>query len=107
MFRTRGRLNPKRWTRALSDRVRGTAFERVLRDADRRSQLLQAEGFTAGYNNGKFIIQSADGNFLLHPWLQFQFRSTTNARDNAGGGDAPNAKAGNAVAWLAPVWTGR
>jgi len=33
MFRTRGRLNPKRWTRALSDRVRGTAFERVLRDA--------------------------------------------------------------------------
>src|SRR5215510_8183362 len=33
MFRTRGRLNPKRWTRALSDRVRGTAFERTLRDA--------------------------------------------------------------------------
>jgi hypothetical protein len=33
MFRTRGRLNPKRWTRALSDRVRGTAFDRLLRDA--------------------------------------------------------------------------
>jgi hypothetical protein len=33
MFRTRGRLNPKRWTRALSDRVRGTAFERILREA--------------------------------------------------------------------------
>ena len=32
MFRTRGRLNPKRWTRALSDRVRGTAFERIVRD---------------------------------------------------------------------------
>jgi ADP-heptose:LPS heptosyltransferase len=35
MFRTRGRLNPKRWTRALSDRVRGTAFDRALRDARR------------------------------------------------------------------------
>jgi ADP-heptose:LPS heptosyltransferase len=35
MFRTRGRLNPKRWTRALSDRVRGTAFERILREARR------------------------------------------------------------------------
>src|SRR4029453_9574659 len=33
MFRTRGRLNPKRWTRALSDRVRGTEFERILRGA--------------------------------------------------------------------------
>lgn len=35
MFRTRGRLNPRRLTRALSDRVRGTAFERTLRDASR------------------------------------------------------------------------
>jgi hypothetical protein len=26
---------------------------------------------------------------------------------NAGGGDAPGAKASNPVAWLAPVWTGR
>jgi len=26
---------------------------------------------------------------------------------NAGGGDAPNGRAGNPVAWLAPVWTGR
>jgi hypothetical protein len=61
--------------------------ERVLRDADRRSRLMQSEGFTAGYNNGKFIIQSADGNFLVHPWFQFQFRSTTNARDGADGDD--------------------
>jgi hypothetical protein len=33
MFRTRGRLNAKRWTRALADRVRGTSFERSLREA--------------------------------------------------------------------------
>src|SRR5687767_4627306 len=55
--------------------------ERVLRDADRRSRFLQAEGFTAGWNKGKFTIQSADGNFLLNPSLQFQFRSVTNARE--------------------------
>lgn len=61
--------------------------QRVLQDADRRSQLLQSEGFTAGYNNGKFIIQSADGNFQLHPWFQFQLRSVTNARDNTDGSD--------------------
>lgn len=50
----------------------------VLADADRRSQLMQVEGFTAGYNKGKFVIQSADGNFTLNPWLQFQFRSVWN-----------------------------
>lgn len=53
----------------------------VLADADRRSQLMQVEGFTAGYNNGKFLIQSADGNFTLNPNFLFQFRSVTNMYD--------------------------
>lgn len=51
----------------------------VLADADRRSQLMQVEGFTAGYNKGKFLIQSADGNFTLNPNLQLQFRWLVNA----------------------------
>jgi hypothetical protein len=34
MFRTRGRFNPKRWIRALSDRARGTAFERTVQAAN-------------------------------------------------------------------------
>jgi len=49
----------------------------ILQDADKRSQLFAIEGFTAGWTDGKFIIQSSDGNFLLHPWLQFQLRNTT------------------------------
>jgi hypothetical protein len=68
--------------------------EQVLSDADRRSQLLQATGFTAGYNKGKFVIQSEDGNFLLNPQLQFQMRYVYNYRDEDAGdpvdGDATN-----------------
>ncbi|MFO1311959.1 MAG: hypothetical protein U1F41_07815 [Burkholderiales bacterium] len=48
MFRTRGRLNPKRWTRALSDRVRGTAFDRILRDAAREGR----HRFVFAWNRG-------------------------------------------------------
>ena len=55
----------------------------VLRDADARSQFLQSQGFTAGYNKGKFLIQSEDGNFVLNPSVQFQFRYVANFRDQA------------------------
>ncbi len=48
MFRTRGRLNPKRWTRAISDRVRGTAFDRILRDAAREGR----HRFVFAWNRG-------------------------------------------------------
>lgn len=60
-------------TKAVDDTV-----ARVLNDADRRSQLLQMEGFTAGWNNGRFAVMSADGNSSIMPYLQLQFRSTTN-----------------------------
>ncbi len=61
----------------------------ILRDADQRSQLLQAQGFTAGYSKGKFLIQSEDGNFVLNPNVQFQFRGVLNDRENTkNGGDS-------------------
>jgi hypothetical protein len=57
--------------------------ERVLKDADQRSQMLQMEGFTAGWTKDKgFRIQDAAGNWALHPYFQFQFRSTTNWRND-------------------------
>lgn len=56
-------------------------IERVLNDASKRSQLLQIEGFTAGYSSGKFLIQSADGNFSLNPNFQLQLRHVVNAYD--------------------------
>jgi hypothetical protein len=59
--------------------------QQVQLDAGRRSHLMDVEGFTAGYKNGKFLIQSADGNFVFHPWLQLQFRNVTNWRENGKG----------------------
>jgi len=61
--------------------------ERVLRDADKRSQLFAVEGFTAGWTDGKFILQSGDGNFMLHPFAWMQVRNTTTFRED---GKQPN-----------------
>jgi len=55
--------------------------ERVLQDAEKRSQLLQMEGFTAGYSKGRFTIQDASGNWVLRPSLEFQFRGVASYRD--------------------------
>jgi hypothetical protein len=66
--------------------------DRVVKDADRRSQLLDVEGFTAGYSGGKFLLQSGDGQFVFHPYLQLQFRNITNYREDgkASGDDLQN-----------------
>jgi hypothetical protein len=53
----------------------------VLNDADRRSALLDAQGFTAGWTDGKFLIQSEDGNFVLNPNFWLQVRYNINYRD--------------------------
>ena len=65
----------------LTARDVDATVERVLRDAEQRSQLLQASGFTAGYDKGKFKIQSEDGNFLLNPNFQLQVRYVYNNRE--------------------------
>ncbi len=56
----------------------------VLSDANRRSMLLDpSTGFSAGYTSKGFVIQSEDGAFMLHPWLQMQVRDVTNYREKA------------------------
>ena len=56
----------------------------VLEDSQRRSQFMAVEGFTAGYTADRgFVLQSADGAFLIHPYVQFQFREASNYRDAA------------------------
>jgi hypothetical protein len=67
----------------LDSREVDATIDGVLRDADRRSQFMQAQGFTAGYNKGKFLIQSEDGNFVLNPGVQFQFRYVANLREES------------------------
>jgi hypothetical protein len=57
-----------------------TTVDRVLKDADRRSQLFAADGaITAGYDKG-FFIRSEEGNFVLKPGLLAQFRNITTVR---------------------------
>ena len=63
-----------------------------------RDQFLSAEGFTAGYSDGKFLIQSEDGAFQLHPWAHFQFRGVVNQRnDHQGIPTAPEEETDSGV----------
>jgi len=43
-------------------------------ETQQQDHFLMAEGFTAGYSDGRFVIQSADKNFVFRPWLHLQFR---------------------------------
>src|SRR5688572_885077 len=59
------------------------AVDSVLRDADRRSALLaDTRAGSAGWDNG-FFIRSDDGNYLLKPGVQAQFRNVTTLREDA------------------------
>jgi hypothetical protein len=56
----------------------------LMRDAKQHSQLLDVEGFTAGYTSDKgFVLKTTDNKFLLHPWFQLQFRNVTNFREDS------------------------
>jgi hypothetical protein len=68
--------------RAVGDAQVAAAVDAVFTDAQRRSQLLSVEGFTAGWDKG-FVIRSADGAYRLQAGFLFQFRNITDFRDNA------------------------
>lgn len=54
----------------------------LQKDASEHSKLLDSEGFTAGYTDNRFTIQSADGKFSFRPWMHMQFRDVTMDRQN-------------------------
>ena len=54
--------------------------EQLSSEAVQSGQFLTSEGFTAGYTDNRFVIQSSDGNFAFRPWLHFQFREITELR---------------------------
>ncbi len=80
--------------RDQSPEVVNHTVKQVQEDAARNSRLFDLETFTAGYRAGRgFMLQSDTGDFLLHPWLLFQFRNETSYRENgnaAGGRDSQN-----------------
>ena len=65
--------------RKLEEKI---ASDKLSGEAARHDQFISAEGFTAGYNDNRFTIGSADGNFTLRPWYHLQVRETTIDRND-------------------------
>jgi hypothetical protein len=82
-------------TKPADDTVE-SAVRDAAPDAQRRSQplALAPQGFTAGYDNGKFLIQSEDGAFVLNPNAHMQFRYIANLRQDAEPDGDDDAQAG-------------
>ncbi len=75
---------------AASQAEVSATIDSVMKDADARSKSMALTGGMAGYDDTKgFVIQSANGDFSLHPWIQFMPRYVANyAKDGKGGGTA-------------------
>ncbi len=58
------------------------AMKEVIADADRHSQMLDMSGgVTAGWADGRFFIQSENGDFTFKPWIHVQVRDSTSYRN--------------------------
>lgn len=67
-------------------------IDSVLRDAEKRSQLLAAGDSGAGYDNG-FFIRMGDA-WVLKPGAQFQFRGVADFREDAGADEDTETETG-------------
>lgn len=68
---------------ASSSKDLAAAIDTMLRDAEKRSQLMATNGeASAGYDNG-FFIRAGDA-WVLRPGALFQFRNVTNYRTEVG-----------------------
>jgi hypothetical protein len=67
--------------------AQGRAVDRAIADADTKGRFMMADGFVSGWDNG-FKLGSADGEFLIQPFIEFQFRNVTNYADELNGGDS-------------------
>lgn len=81
-------------------------IDTILRDAERRSAMFaETGGITAGHEDGKFFIRSADGAYSLQPGMQFQFRGVANSADDAKRGDSSSTDTGFEVRRM-KLWFG-
>ena len=69
------------------------AVDAAIADAQTTGRFLLADGFTSGWDDG-FKLGSADGNYVLHPFLLAQFRNVTNYTEAGDGGDDSNFENG-------------
>jgi hypothetical protein len=85
----RARLDQLERQQAEAHRVQAEKETRdaVVKDADRRSMVIDSS-FTGGYEENRFVVRSADGNFVFRPWMHLQFRNITlDRQDFKAGGD--------------------
>ena len=75
----RGQVTQLQQRQAASSKEVAATIESVLRDAEKRSQMMAAGDSGAGYDNGFFI---KSGAFEMRPGILFQFSNVTNYRDN-------------------------
>jgi hypothetical protein len=68
---------------AHADREDKADSAALAREANRRSQMLDVSGLTAGYDDDRgFFIANEDKSFLMNPFLLFQARYIANVRQN-------------------------
>jgi hypothetical protein len=58
------------------------AIDAVNKSTTRHDNLLDVGGFTSGYTNNRFTVQSDDGRFVLRPWYHLQIRDVTLLRQD-------------------------
>lgn len=62
----------------MDKRTVDSTVDSVLDDARRRSTIIDPTVIQATHSDSRFLLKTADANFQLHPWLQFQFRGVSN-----------------------------
>jgi hypothetical protein len=94
-----GRINQLQDQQSKTQADVTAAINDMLATADRNSKLMAVSptGLASGYDpNTGFVLQSGDGNFLMHPGVLFQFRNMTSYRAGIpAGGGGETAKTGD------------
>ena len=71
--------------REAESKLEAKATADELSTAEQADHFLSPEGFTAGYSDSRFVIQSSDGNFTWRPWAHLQIRDVTLLRKDQQG----------------------
>lgn len=65
---------------SVSEQEKRATTRAVMQDAQARSQPFDINTISGSHQNGRFEFRTADGNFVVRPWMQFQLRDVTTYR---------------------------
>jgi hypothetical protein len=102
MAELQSRLDALEQQQGAGDAQVAQTVQEVVRDAEKRTHLLQVSGgLTAGYDKG-FFIRGSDGDFELRPSVLLQFRNITNVATGDSGDDGNDTENGFELRRLRP-----